>query len=54
MDVKNAFLHGEVEEQVYMVQPPGFQSMLSRSVICQLKKFLYEQQQAPYAWNMKP
>ena len=40
MDVKNVFLQGELEEQIYMVQPPGFHSGLSTSVVCRLKKFV--------------
>ena len=53
MDVKKAFLQGELEEQVYMVQPPGFQFRLNTSVVCQLKKSLYGLKQAPCAWNAK-
>ena len=34
MDVKNVFLQGEVEERVYMVQPPRFQSGVNTSVVC--------------------
>jgi hypothetical protein len=53
MDVKNAFLQGELEEQVYMVQPPGFRSDTKTPAVCQLKKSLYGQKQAPCAWNTK-
>ena len=48
MAVNNAFLQGDFEEQVFMVQPPGFQS-----AVCRLKKSLYGLKQAPRAWNSK-
>ena len=53
MDVKNAFLHGDLEEQVYMVQPPDFQSEVNKSTVCWLKRSLYGLKQAPRAWNTK-
>jgi hypothetical protein len=53
MDVKNAFLQGDLEEQVYMVQPPGFHSGTNTSAMCRLKKLLYGLKQAPRAWNAK-
>ena len=52
-DVKNVFLQGELEEQVHMVQPLGFQSGLNTSKVCRLKKSLYGQKQAPRAQNTK-
>ena len=41
MDVKNTFHQGDLEKQVYMIQPPGFQSEMNKSIVCQLKKLLY-------------
>mgnify|MGYP000647986312 CR=1 FL=1 len=41
MDVNNVFLQGELEEQLYMVQPPRFQSEVNTLGVCRLKKSLY-------------
>ena len=53
MDVKNVFLQGDLEEQVYMIRSPGFQLELNKSTVCRLKKSLYGLKQAPRAWNSK-
>ena len=49
MDVKNTFLQGEHEEQVYRVQPAGFHFGVNTSAVCRLKKYLYGLKQAPRA-----
>jgi transposase InsO family protein len=53
MDVKSAFLNGELQEEVYVVQPPGFIVEGEEHKVYRLDKALYGLRQAPRAWNIK-
>jgi hypothetical protein len=53
MDVKTAFLNGEIEEEVYIEQPEGFVIYDEKSHVYRLKKALYGLKQAPRAWYEK-
>ena len=47
MDVKTAFLNGDLEEEIYMEQPEGFVVPEKENKVCKLIKLLYELKQAP-------
>ena len=49
-DVKNAFLHGDLEKEIYMEIIPGFGGNLAINKVCKLQKALYGLKQSPRAW----
>jgi hypothetical protein len=53
MDVNNVFLHGDLQEEMYMQQPPGYVDQTHPNFVYRLKKALYDLKQAPRAWSDK-
>ena len=53
MDVKTAFLNGDLEEDIYMSQPQGFEEKGMEHLVCKLKKSLYGLKQSPRAWYQR-
>ena len=51
LDVKTAFLYGELDEDLYMEQPEGFIIKRQEGKVYKLKKALYGLKQASLAWN---
>lgn len=49
-DVTNAFLHGELKQEVYMEAPEGFKNEFKKTEVCKLRRTLYGLKQSPRAW----
>ncbi|KAK9054827.1 hypothetical protein SSX86_025906 [Deinandra increscens subsp. villosa] len=50
LDVKTAFLHGQLEEEIYIDQPEGFVEPGKEDLVCLLKRSLYGLKQSPRQW----
>jgi hypothetical protein len=50
MDVKNVFFHGDLQEEVYMEQPPCYVDQTYPNLVCRLKKTLYDLKQTLKVW----
>jgi hypothetical protein len=50
MNVKRSFIHGDLEELIYMEQPEGFSQPGQEHLVCKLKKSFYGLKQSPRQW----
>ena len=53
MDVKTAFLNGFIKEELYMMQPEGFNDPNGANKICKLQRSIYGLVQASQSWNIR-
>ena len=53
IDISNAFLHGELEEEIYMTHPPGYEDTAEPGTCLRLNKGLYGLKQAGRIWNIR-
>ena len=53
MDVMTAFLNGNPEEEIYMMQPEGFIAKNQEHMVCKLKRSIYGLKQASRSWNIR-
>src|SRR3954465_13659342 len=53
MDVKTAFLNGNIEEELYMIQPEGFIDPSNAGKVCKLQRSIYGLKQASRSWNLR-
>jgi hypothetical protein len=53
LDVKTSFLHGDLDEEIYMEQPEGFVQNHNKKFVCRLKKSLYGLRRSPRQWYNK-
>jgi hypothetical protein len=53
MDVKTAFLNGNIEEELYMVLPEGFVNPKDANKVCKLQRSIYGLKQASWSWNLR-
>eukprot|EP00253_Pinus_taeda_P024807 PITA_24807 len=53
LDVKTTFLHGDLEEEIYMQKPQGYEVKGKEELVCRLKKSLYGLEQVPRQWYLK-
>src|ERR1044071_10115251 len=53
MDVKTAFLNGNIEEELYMMQPEGFVDPRNAGKVCKLQQSIYGLKQASRSWNLR-
>ena len=53
LDVKTAFLHGNLDEEIFMEQPEGLKVKGKENMVCKLKKSLYRLKKTPRQWYKK-
>ena len=53
MDVRTAFLNGDLSKDVYVAQPPGFEVTRKKNIVCKLQKFIHALKEASRQWYLK-